>query len=340
MVNFPLRAGIVGPGIIWKKTHSKVLAAYPEKIAVAALCARTEETRSEAQAMYPGAKIYADYRDLARDPAIEAVVVLTPIAFNAQVALAALTEGKLVFLEKPIADKIEDAQALLRYARPGGVPHLYVLEQFAYPDGWRNIKKEVEAGAIGRVRSFDRFSGYRMVAGGDPSGYGSKAWRVNGEFPLGALFDGGIHDIAQLALLFGKPESVYAEGLKLREEHGEYDLIQMILRYESGIRGVFSHSGWLTNQRNYFYIRGDDGLIDSQWAHITVTPNEGMGEPKTIESADREWHVPMWEEILRAVAAGQDASYTPEDALREVVTLLAVKRSIETGRPVALSEIV
>ncbi len=284
MARLPIRLGVIGTGIIWKKTHRRILCAFPEKVAIVAICAQSEQSRAEAHADFPGAKLYSDYRELVHDPVIDAVLIQTPIPLNARVALAALTAGKYVFLEKPLATNLEDAKQLVCASRTGN-NRLYILEQHVYPDALTKTKDILRSGEIGRVVSYERFSGFRLVPGGDPSGYGDSAWRRDADYPLGPLMDGGIHEIAVLTELFGVPETVTAEGSKIRDQHGEYDLIAMTFRHPGGIVGTFTHSGLLGGQRNYFNVRGTNGDASVTRKSITIEPNmsESVPEAREIE---------------------------------------------------------
>src|SRR5690606_25884666 len=99
----PVRLGVIGAGLIWIRRHQATLATLQDVFRPVAFADPSEERRGQAAEQYPDAAMVSDYQDLLALPDVEAVLVLTPIALNAQVALAALQAGKDVIMEKPIA---------------------------------------------------------------------------------------------------------------------------------------------------------------------------------------------------------------------------------------------
>ncbi len=65
----------------------------------------------------PGVKLTADYQDLLKDPAIDAVVIVTPISSHFPIAKAALLAGKHVLVEKPLTRTVKEGRALVALAR-------------------------------------------------------------------------------------------------------------------------------------------------------------------------------------------------------------------------------
>jgi len=66
---------------------------------------------------YPKIKITFQYEEILNDETINAVIIATPIDFHYKFALKALKAGKHVFVEKPIATTIHQANSLVNYAK-------------------------------------------------------------------------------------------------------------------------------------------------------------------------------------------------------------------------------
>ena len=65
--------------------------------------------------------------------------------------------------------------------------------------------------------------------------FASIPWRKEANYPLGTLFDGGIHVIAAIKKRsLGDPKNVWATGKKLRQEYGEFDHVAMLFHYANG----------------------------------------------------------------------------------------------------------
>jgi predicted dehydrogenase len=332
----PARLGVVGPGIIWQKAHKPCLQKLKDRYEIAAFCSRTKETRKREASEFPGAQTFSDYRELVKSPGVDGVVVLTPIALNARVAVAALTAGKDVYLEKPMAASVEEADEVLAFEKSSGRT-VYVLEQIPYSTAWAALKGVLASGEIGTPVMYDKVTHNLMDVSVDSDGYAATTWRIHTEFPLGCLFDGGIHAIALLATLFGPPRSVCAAGQSFRETYGDYDNINMLFEYESGFQGFFSFSGYLGGNRNYFHIRCTDGLIALEDRKFIVEPNDGEGwTNQPDEGQENNPHLDMWKSITESRHAGAPPLYTSEMGRRDVYTLLCVEKSIKTGRKVFL----
>ncbi|MDZ4816534.1 MAG: Gfo/Idh/MocA family oxidoreductase [Verrucomicrobiota bacterium] len=330
-----LKLGVVGPGLIWHGTHKKILADMTS-FSVVGFCSRRKETLDRALVDYPQAKPYGSYQELVADPEIEGVVVTTPIALNPEVAIAALKMNKHVFLEKPVCTSVEQGMALIE-AEKNSRGTVFVLEQILYHDFWAQLINVCKSGKIGTLSMFDSTSHGYIGVDKDPWGFGKTEWRVNGEFPLGPLFDGGIHEIALLNCLFGAPTEVYARGRSHRKDHGQYDVINMMFEYPDGMQGIFSHSGFLGGgHRNSFLIRGTEGLICNRGFEATVESKDGkvletiVGE-KSAESFFGGLHKNMWNEFVRVLDGSATLRYTLTEAVRDVAVLKAVEASLETG---------
>jgi predicted dehydrogenase len=322
-----IRIGVIGPGLIWHKSHRPTLEGLGSRARIAAICARSQRTLDEARA--PGATRYDRIEDLLADGSVDAVMVLTPIALNTQTAIAALGAGKHVFLEKPAAISVDGARALLRAEAASG-KRVYVLEQAAYSGRLRVMQRLLAEKKLGEPVLYDRIDhGILDADKNDGGGYGKTTWRQEAAFPLGMLFDGGIHAIAELTQLFGVPESVFASGKKWREGFGEYDEILMQFRYASGLRGVFSHCAALPWLQCGLVVRGTQGIVRPVGDSVELTDLDSVtqGFP-----TGKPAHVNMWEHVLSACDHSTEAPYTSLHAAEDVAILETVANAIRSGK--------
>lgn len=334
IVQTPIRLGIVGPGLIWDKAHRPVLEELSDLYRISAFSATSQRSREKVAREYPGAPFFADYHDLVRSPDIDAVVVLTPIPLNAPVGMAALEAGKHVFLEKPMGTSLREGEELARVARGSG-RRLFVLEQDGYRAVWARMHEVISSGDLGELVMYDRVSHGVFDAGAHANaGYGHTTWRRHPEFPLGTLWDGGHHEIAALARLFGPPAAVTAHGYRARAEFGEYDQVLMLFEYPGTLRGVFSHSSYLGGGRNYMNVRGSEGLVFRERGRLVVRSR--VGDERAIPLPDDNPHLTMWRDLVTALVEGTEPPYTIDDGLRELRTLDAIARSAHEGRRVTL----
>lgn len=88
-----------------------------KKAELAAICDTYPDAVRRCAKLSPGAAQVADYREVLKNPGILGVVVATPTHMHKEVVLAALSAGKHVYCEAPIAHTIEDARAIARAAK-------------------------------------------------------------------------------------------------------------------------------------------------------------------------------------------------------------------------------
>nr|WP_306469546.1 Gfo/Idh/MocA family oxidoreductase [Oscillatoria laete-virens] len=198
-------------------------------------------------------------------------------------------------------------------------------------------------GRIGAVSMYDHASHGCIAQGGDPYGFGDTSWRVNGEFPLGPLFDGGIHEVALKQKLFGVPTAVTATGINYRPEHGEYDLINMLFEYGNGFTGLWTYSGFLGGRRNHFFIRGTEGLVNFEYHKFTIEKKDGT-EEVIQDTPDAGAFFSgltraMYGEFLRCLETGAAPRYTAAESLLDIATLMAVRQSIHSGQKTQIASL-
>ena len=325
-----VRIGVVGPGIIWNIAHKPALEPFGEQVEITAFCASSEKTRREIEQAYPGVPFYADYNDLAAAPQVDWVLVLTPIALNAAVARAALEAGKDVFLEKPMARSLAEGQALVRLADETG-RRLFVLEQVVYPSYIDTMEQVIRSGEIGEVLMYDRCRTSSMMR----TRHDATVWRTQADFPLGEAIRrrASSHRPARPPV---RPAdlSVYASGRNLRPHYGEFDHILMLFEHENGVRGSFGWGSVLSGRKDYFHIRGTQGILSLERGQTVVDLNDGSS--RTIPHPRERDYVAMWRALMAALAEGREPYYTKERALQTLTTLLAIQHSAQTADKVTI----
>jgi len=179
--------------------------------------------------LYPGARKTTDYKDLINDPAVDAVVVATPMSTHFQLGMEALEAGKHLFIEKPMATNSADCRTLIETAAARD-RKLMVGHTFIYSPPVRMIKSLLEEGELGDI-------------------YYVNISRVNlGIFQQDAnvIWDLAPHDVAMLNFLFdAEPIAVSATGhCYVQKAHQIEDVAFVTLEYPGG-RLVHIHVSWL-----------------------------------------------------------------------------------------------
>jgi predicted dehydrogenase len=119
-----VRIAFAGVGFMGQVAHLRNYA-HRDDCEIVAIAEPRPELACKVAAAFGIPKIYADHRQLAEDPEIDAVVASQPHLRNGHIAIPLLRAGKYVFTEKPMAGSLQEAEAIQTAATEGGV-HLMV----------------------------------------------------------------------------------------------------------------------------------------------------------------------------------------------------------------------
>lgn len=116
-----LHVGLVGPGGIAEHRLAPALGRIPGAM-LWSVCSRDIQ-RSLSFALRHGARgpVHDDLDEMLADPALHAVILATPDRLHAAQAIAAARAGKHVFVEKPMATSVADAEAMRAAAEAANI---------------------------------------------------------------------------------------------------------------------------------------------------------------------------------------------------------------------------
>lgn len=198
-----------------------------QQVHMKACCDLDETALKRIAAQNPGIVTTTDYNTLLDDPDIEAVVVTAPTPSHYGLAKAALLTGRHVFVEKPIALAVEQAEELVSLAaerrRVLMVGHLLM-----YHPAVTRLKQLVTGGELGDI--------YYL--------YSSRLNLGQVRRNENAMWSLAPHDISvALFLLEEQPVTVAAQGLTYLQP-GIPDTVFVTLRFASG-KAAHIHVSWL-----------------------------------------------------------------------------------------------
>ncbi len=108
----PVRVGVVGTGR-WGKN---LLREFYD-LGVLRACYSKSRSLAWVKKKYPGVRCTHDLDEVLKNPELDAIVVATPIRTHFSIAQRALEAKKHVFVEKPLAQRVREARALVRRAK-------------------------------------------------------------------------------------------------------------------------------------------------------------------------------------------------------------------------------
>jgi myo-inositol 2-dehydrogenase/D-chiro-inositol 1-dehydrogenase len=155
---------------------------------------------------------------------VDAVVIALPTSLHASVASDALSAGKHVYLEKPIAAALPDAQRLVACWRESGRVGMIGFNYRFHPL-YTRLRTSIGEKAIGAVVAM------RTVFSAPPGP--NPAWKTRRSTGGGALLDLGIHHLDLARFLFGR--EVRTVAAQLRSAETEDDRVAVDLELDGGI---------------------------------------------------------------------------------------------------------
>ena len=209
-----LKIGVVGAGA-WGRNHIRTVAGLVDA-ELAAVCDTDAATRQRIARQYPAALVTEDIADLL-GKRVDAVIVASPAATHASLALRCIEAGKPCLIEKPFALRLRDAEAVAEAAERGKVPvlagHLLVHHPVV-----EQLQALVQGGVLGQV--------YYL--------YGLRVNLGQVRADENALWSFGPHDVAVALFLLGAmPQRVAAQGRCYLQPDVE-DVVFVTMDFASG----------------------------------------------------------------------------------------------------------
>jgi predicted dehydrogenase len=146
----PIKTAIFGTGFVGR-VHLDALRRL-ESIEIAGLAGTNIELARRLGTGFSIPTITADYREILRDPAIDAVHICTPNALHFSMAREALEAGKHVVCEKPLTTTVEEAQELVAVAAQKGLRNCVCHNLRSYPMV-QQVRRMIEASDLGEILS-------------------------------------------------------------------------------------------------------------------------------------------------------------------------------------------
>ena len=128
MVHAPIRIGVIGIGAIATRLRIPEIAALTDA-RIEAVASRHAESAHAVAAKLAIPSVYDGedgWRALIASPAIDAVLICSPSALHAEMAIAGAPAGKHLLVEKPLATTVTDGRRILDTVTQAGVSHYVV----------------------------------------------------------------------------------------------------------------------------------------------------------------------------------------------------------------------
>lgn len=342
MSDVPLRGALIGCGF-FAENHLNGWSALPG-VTLAAVCDLDGAKARDAASRFGIAGVYTDAAAMlaAEQPDFVDIVTTSP-SHRPLVELAARQRVPAI-CQKPFADTLEDATAMVEACRAAGVP-LMVHENFRWQRPFRAMGEIVDSGGLGRL-NFARFS---FRHGFDA--YSNQPYLA--EVERFTIMDVGLHVYDLARRFLGEVEHLVCRTQRLNPIVRGEDSFHASLRHMSGAVSICDVSFWSRRHPEPFpqtlaVIEGDEGTLELSedyrlFLHRAGSREEVEAAPEVPSWGERRWHGVQesvaaiqahWIDCLRT---GTEPRPTGADNLRTLILALASYDSAERSAGVTIT---
>ena len=311
-----IRVGVIGAGAMGKN-HIRIYSEMPG-VELAGI-SDIDKDLVEGLAQEYDTQAFTDYNELLK-LGLDAVSIVVPTKLHRQVAVECIRAGANVLVEKPIADSVENAQAIIDAAKEQGkVVMVGHIERFN-PAVIR-LKEIIDSGLLGKIVSIST----TRVGPYNP--------RIR---DVGVILDIGVHDIDIISCLYGKHvNQVYA--VAGADIHSFEDHATIHMRFDHEFSGLVEVN-WLTPHKvRKLTALGVEGVAYLDYMDQTVE----LHDSGWIRKAKVEQKEPLKNELeyfVDCVREGKQPNPSGEEGMHALKVSLAAIRSYKEEKLIHISE--
>ena len=328
----PLGLGFIGSGRI-ARAHLKAAKNLPDCVRVAAIAGRRRDKAEATAREYDIPVVHGDYRQLLKDPAVQAVVITTPNDSHAAIACDAAKAGKHLLVEKPMALDTHGAEAMVGAAEAAGVT-LMVAQSRRFSDAVQEMVRRLsEIGDIIRVHiAF-------LVSFAQPP---TEWWRSSAQAGGLVILLQGSHSLDSIYWWLGRtPQSIYATAARTNPAWEGEDEADIVCGFAGG-QTATAHLSLSTNPAFH------EALVVGRKGHFRLIERpagppfenvyrlEKNGETLLEGLQAPSLYTRQLREFAEAVREGREPLASGREVVNVMRMLDAARASVRSGQPVAL----
>lgn len=341
-MNKKLNIGVISCSVM-AQLHMKAVIDHPNA-ELYMICDINEALLNETAAKYNISRKTTDYRQMLADPAVDAVIIVTPDQTHREISVAALEAGKHVLCEKPMALTLDDCKAMIDAAAKAKTK-MMVGQICRYTPGFVAAKNLIERGEIGELFFVETEYAHDYA-------HIDVEWRLD---PLRHGFlGGGCHAVDLARWIAGDPEEVFAyANHKMLPNYPTDDCTIAVMKFPNNMLGkVFVSTGCKRSytMRSVFYGSKGTIITDNTSPYMSVF-KEGLGNGDTIlqdikgydlQTVPVQYPVNISShntsgellEFLDCIVNDKPIRTTALEGAKTVIASLAAVKSSKTGMPV------
>ena len=278
---------------------------------------------------------FGSYEAMLASPDIDVVYISLPNSLHAEWTIKALNAGKHVLCEKPLANTVEEVDAMVAAAKATG---MVLAEAFMYRHHPQtlHVKALVDAGAIGQIQIIRGAFSFPLA---DESNI-----RLNASLGGGSIWDVGCYPISYARFLVGsEPSEVYGAA-QIGHSGVDDTFVGMLRWHRPNGRDTFAQfdSSVRAPFRTHMEIVGTEGLITiphpfkpGARAEILVGASFDALESVVIDGP-AELYIGEIEDMADAILEGTPPRISHEDSRNNVKVIQALLKSATANLRIAI----
>jgi predicted dehydrogenase len=270
----------------------------------------------------------ASWEEILDNQEVEGVLLVVPNHVHAALAVEAAGRGKHVWIEKPIANTLAEADAMIEACDEAGVI-LQVGHSMRRTPCVRLAKKMMDDGKVGDPVLIEGHQSHRGGWSLTP-----QMWRwYSDKCPGGPMNVLGVHQIDTMHYLFGPSAEVTAFFAKKYMEYEADEFAALLIKFETGLLGSIC-SSYISPPRMSVAISGTTGRLDVDYIGNQVTHSDVKGNVETTHTEKINLVADEYREFGECILTGKRPETGGPEGRAAIAVLEAAITSARTGKTV------
>ena len=269
-----------------------------------------------------GAKSFDDYKTLAENSEIDAVIISTPPNTHPEIATYFMRRGTNVLCEKPLCLSVAEAKAMIECAEESNVKFT-MATKFRYVEDVIKAKAMIASGTLGDIVQFENAFTARVDM--------SKRWNSDSEVSGGGvLMDNGTHSVDIIRYFLGGITEVLAVEAGATQNLAVDENVKLLAKTANGVTASVDLT-WGINKElpNFISIYGTQGTLHIGWGASKYKLNSNPDWTTFGKGYDKvQAFKSKIENFANAIHGTEELLTKPEDALASVEVIEAAYKSL------------
>jgi predicted dehydrogenase len=274
---------------------------------------------------------YDNMADMAGNPDIDVVYVVTPNALHAEHTIKAAKAGKHVLSEKPMEVSVEKCQQMIDAVKQAG-RQLAVGYRLHFEPSNLECVRLARDKVFGDLKMIEAGFGFAI---GDPT-----QWRLKRDLAGGGpLMDVGIYALQATRYLSGEEPTEVSAQVATTDPVKFKDVEESITWQMKFPSGVLAHCAatYKFNGINHFNVYATNGSYGLDPAYNYSDIKGQRGDRREIKFPSIDQFAAEMDDFAQCILNNQPTRVPGEEGLRDVKILMAIYEAARTGKTVGLS---